>query len=214
MISDHQARHDLLSAAERDAIVAPHMRQCLAPLGLTQISPRTFIDGSRPPVRRMFELGLLKGAGMRTRWGSSLDFVPHISGGRVCWHRSEKKALLDVIIDPKEEELRRLTFIHGAERLHEDLNRVLPHAVEKAKETWRRGETDRGLLSLVQEIREHNTNCFPFDNYTQLPLAYAFLLGKLGDLTSAEQELNRYASRSKLDSETAAKLRKLARGLA
>jgi hypothetical protein len=84
---------------------------------------------------------------------------------------------------------------------------------KRPKVTWRRGETDRGLLYLVQEIRAHNTNCFPFENYTQLPLAYTFLPAKLGDLASAEDELDRYALRSKLDDAVAAKLKKLARAL-
>lgn len=126
------------------------------------------------------------------------------------WHRSEKKAMLDVIVDPKEEVLALLSFIHGAARLHEDLNHLVPAAVQKAKETWRRGETERGLLDLVLEIRECQTNAWPFNMYTQLPLACAFLYARLGDLGSAEQELDRYVSRLKLDNEAATKLTKLA----
>jgi hypothetical protein len=125
-------QYELLGAAERDAMVALHLRQHLQPLGLTEISPRAWIDGSRPPAKRMFELMLLKGGSMRARWGFSLDFVPHISGGRVRWHRSEKQAMLDVIVDPNEKVLPWLTFIHGAKQLHDDLNRLLPAAVEKA----------------------------------------------------------------------------------
>jgi hypothetical protein len=150
---------------------------------------------------------------MKARWGFSLDFVPHISRGRVRWHRSDKTAILDVIVDPTEKTLPRLDYIHGVARLHDDLQRLLPVAVKKAKETWRRGETERGLFELIREIREHNTNWSPFDMYTQLPLAYAFLSAKLGDLSSAEQELNRYVSRHKLDDEAAATLKKLAQGV-
>jgi hypothetical protein len=204
-------QYELLSAAERDAIVAPHMHEHLQPLGLAGVGARTWVDGSRPPVRRMFELRLLKGAGMRAQWGFSLDFVPHISGGRVQWHRTNKAAMLDVIFDPSEEVLPRLTYIRGAAQLHDDLNRALPIAVEKAKESWQRGETTPGLLALVREVREQNTNCFPFDMYTQLPLAYAFLSARVGDLGSAERELNRYLSRLKVEDEIATKLRKLAR---
>jgi hypothetical protein len=206
-------QYELLGAAERDAIVASHLREHLQPLGLTEIAPRAWLDVSRRPSRRMFELMLLKGGSMSVRWGFSLDFVPHISGGQVRWHRSEKQAMLDVIVDPNEKVLPRLSFIHGAGRLHDDLNRLLPAAVEMAKDTWRRGKTARGLLDLVQEIRVHNTNCFPFDNYKQLPLAYTFLLAKLGDLASAEDELDRYAVRSKLDDAVAGKLKMLARAL-
>jgi len=206
-------REELLGSAERDAIVAPQLHEHLEPLGLTQAGARTWIDGSHPPIRRMFELLLLKGASMRARCGFSLDFVPHISGGRVGWHRSDKTAILDVIVDPTEKTLPRLGYIHGVARLHDDLQRLLPIAAQKATETWRRGETESGLLALVREIREHNTNCFPFDMYTQLPLAYAFLSAKLGDLSSAEQDLDCYVSRHKLDDEAAATLKKLAQGV-
>jgi hypothetical protein len=202
---------ELLSAAERDAIVAPHLQQHLRPLGLIQMGARTWIDGSRPPVRRMFELRLRKGAGMRAQWGFSLDFVPHISGGRTRWHRPDKTAMLDVVIDPGEEVLPRASLIHGADRLHDDLKRLLPIAVERAKETWRRGDTARGLLDLVDEIREHKFNASPLDMYAQPSLAYAFLSAKVGDLRSAEQELNRYVSRRKLNNDTEGKLKKLAR---
>ena len=206
-----QPPYKLLTAVERDVIVSPHLNEHLLPLGLTAVGPRTWVDVSHPPAKRMFQLVLLKGESMRAGWGFSLDFVPHISGGRVRWHRSGKTAKLDVVIEPGKNVLLEPTSIYGAARLHDDLNRLLPAAVEKAKETWRRGATERGLLDLVREIREHQTNYFPFDMYTQLPLAYAFLLARLGDLAQAEQELDHYVSRLKVDDGAAAKLKQLAR---
>ena len=203
LIKPHYPKYELLSASAREAIITPYLRDHLEPLGLTKIRPRTWADGSSRPARRMFELILLKGASMRARWGFSLNFVPHLSGGRVRWHRSEKTAMLDVIIDPCDKALLEPSFIHGAEKLYADLKELLPPAVERAKEAWRRGATERGLLDLVQEIRTRNTNCFPFQSYTQLPLTYAFLSAKFGDLTSAEHELDCYLSRSKLENEAA-----------
>src|SRR5436305_858012 len=102
---------ELLSSSDRDAIVAAHLRRSLPALGLTEVTVRSWIDGSKPPVRRMFELQLLTGAGMKACWGFSLDFVPHVSAGRIRWHRSSKAALLDVIIDPKG--LPQPSYIHG-----------------------------------------------------------------------------------------------------
>ena len=91
---------ELLSAEQRDAVIAPVLREHLQPLGLTELTPRRWIDGSKPPVRRLFELQLLKGASLKACWGFSLDFVPHVSGGVVRWHRSDKAAMIDVIVDP------------------------------------------------------------------------------------------------------------------
>jgi hypothetical protein len=211
LVKPLQPRHELLSATERDAIVARHLREHLSPLGLAEIRPRTWIDGSRRPARRMFDLIILKGAKMRARWGFSLDFVPHISGGRLRWHRSGTTAMFDVIIEPSESVLPWPTFIHGAAHLHDDLNRLLPAAATRAEETWRQGQTIRGLLDLVREIRERKTNCFPFDNYLQLPLTCAFLLAKLGDLACAEQELDQYGARFRLRDDTLKNLKNLAR---
>jgi len=39
---------ELLSAAERDAIIAPIMCDHLQPLGLREITPRRWLDGSKP----------------------------------------------------------------------------------------------------------------------------------------------------------------------
>ncbi len=103
---------ELLSAAERDAVIAPLLRERLEPLGFGEIAPRRWIDGSKPPARRLFELELLKGAGLKACWGFSLDFVPHLSGGRVRWHRSDKTAMLYVFVDPRA--LRQPTYLYGA----------------------------------------------------------------------------------------------------
>lgn len=201
--------YELLSAAQRDAIVAVHLRQHLPPLGLIENGPRKWIDGRQPPVRRLFELRLVKGAGLKVCWGFSLDFVPHISGGRVRWHRSDKTAMLDVIVDPRS--LAPATYIHGAERLAADLRSVLPEAVSRAKETWDKGTTYQGMLDIIREIRELRSNALGYDNYAQMPLAYVFLSAKIGDVQSAEQELDRCGTARGLSEAETAKLKKLAR---
>ena len=66
------------------------------------------------------------------------------------------------------------------------------------------------MLDLIREIRDKHINCFGYQNYTQLPLAYAFLLAKTGDLGSAETELDKYTLSYRLDDDEAAELKKLA----
>jgi hypothetical protein len=62
-------RHvDILLSAERDAILASHLTAPLAALGLVQVAPRRWVDGSAPPVRRVFEMRLLKGASTIANW--------------------------------------------------------------------------------------------------------------------------------------------------
>jgi hypothetical protein len=205
MDSPHKA--DWLLAAERDSIVASHLSERLARLGVVQVSPRLWVDGSNPPAKRVFEIALLKGASMKANWGFSLDFVPHISGGKARWHRKDRTAKLDVIVDPRGYES--ACSLYGADRLHRDLERLVPVALERAQETWRRGSTWSGLLDIVREIREQQSNCFGFYNYTQLPLAFIFLSAKIGDFATAQAELKAFARRWELDDDVAAKLAKL-----
>jgi hypothetical protein len=113
---------ELLSASERDAIATLMLRERLGPKGLAEIAPRRWIDGSKPPARRLFELQLLKGASVKACWGFSFDFVPHVSGG-IRWHRSDKTAKLDVIIDPVA--LPQPCFLFGPERFRVELERLL-----------------------------------------------------------------------------------------
>lgn len=201
---------DLLSATERDAIIAPRLREWLEPLGLTEIAPRRWIDGSKPPARRLFELQLLKGACLKACWGFSLDFVPHITGRKVRWHRSDKAAMLDVIIDPRT--FPQPSYLHRAERFCTELSGILPQAVATAKRDWIRGSTYEGMLHIIREIREQHTNCFEYRNYTQLPLAFAFLSAKVGNMELAEQELDEYLAGDWLVGEVeGAKLKRLLR---
>ena len=69
---------ELLSAEQRDAVIGPMLREHLQPLGLTELTPRRWIDDSKPPVRKLFELCLLKGAGLEacgdSRWISCRTF--------------------------------------------------------------------------------------------------------------------------------------------
>jgi hypothetical protein len=195
---------DILSAADRDSIVDDHMRDYLESVGLSRIAPRRWIDGTVPPARRLFEFQLLKGAGLKACWGFSLDFVPHIAGGRVTWHRSDKAAKLDVIVDPRM--LPQPSFLWGANKLKEDLAAMAPAAVAAAKRDWQRGTTYEGMLQIIRDIRDQHTNCFDYHNYTQLPLAFAYLAAKVGEPEAAKQELDQYIKDFQLDEIEAEKL--------
>ena len=48
-------------------------------------------------------------------------------------------------------------------------------AVPAAERDWSRGATFAGMLDIMREIRERDSNCFGYRNYTQLPLAFMFL---------------------------------------
>lgn len=200
---------ELLSASDRDAICTPLLQERLGALGFTEIAPRRWIDGSKPLARRLFELQLLKGAALKACWGFSLDFVPHLTGGSFRWHRSDKTARLDVIVDPAA--LNQPSFLYGAERFRAELSTLLMQAVPAAERDWARGATLAGMLGIIREIRERATNCFDYRNYTQLPLACMFLAAMVGDTALAERELVGYLQDDWLDEREADKLRRLVR---
>ncbi|MGD1016640.1 MAG: hypothetical protein ABR863_09420 [Roseiarcus sp.] len=197
---------DILSAAERDAIVASVLEPRLKPLGFVEVAPRVWVDGSTAPARRVFEMGLLKGAAMNAKWGFSLDFTPHLSGRRIAWHRSDRTAKLDVWLDSGRDYAR---FLYGAEWLRRDMERLADVAIAQAQETWRRGATWPGMLGLVREIRERKINRMFVGFRTRLPLAVMFLSAKVGDLAAAQAELEAYVRDRELPDAVAAKLAKL-----
>lgn len=198
---------DLLRAVERDSIVADYLNARLQPLGFVQITPRRWVDGSTAPARRVFEMALFKGAAMKPRWGFSLDFVPHLSGSRVSWHRSNRAAELDVVLEIQENKY--ASYLHGAARLRHDLEHLAPAALERALETWRRGSTLSGILDIVRDLRERKRNAFYVQFSWRLPLTFMFLSAKLGDLEAAQAELEAYARKYELDEDVVAKLSKL-----
>jgi hypothetical protein len=134
--------------------------------------------------------------------------VPHISGG-IRWHRSDQTARLDVFVDP--EALPQPCFLYGPEQFRAELEALLPDAVAGAQRDWRKGSTYVGILGLIREIREKDTNCFGFLNYTQLPLAFAFLLAKTGDIRLAEEELEHYLARDCIKEAESSRLKRLLR---
>jgi hypothetical protein len=67
------------------------------------------------------------------------------------------------------------------------------------------------MLQLIGEIRGKNMNCFAYRNYTQLPLAFAFLTAKTGNLQAAERELDEYLAGGWVKEAAAVKLRQLLR---
>jgi hypothetical protein len=157
----------------------------------------------------VFEIRLLTGASTAASWGFSLDFVPHLpmSKGKLCWHRTDRSAMLDITVYPHD--LDEACYGYGAERLHRDLDRLVPVALARAGETWRRGTTWQGMLDIVAEVRERKSNQYWFDMYRQMPLAVMFLLAKTGDRAGALAGFEAYSLKNKLPDDVAAKLGRL-----
>jgi hypothetical protein len=158
---------------------------------------------SQPPVRHVFEIAALKGATLVPRWGFSLDFVPHVQGGRLAWHRTEKSARLDLVYDPVDLDADwdarwGISTLHGAERVRADAERVLPAAVRRARD-WLDGIHEiPSVLERAEWLRTARRagDRFRFEDWVQQPLAHAFLLARTGARERALEVLEHWITLS------------------
>jgi hypothetical protein len=182
---------EIVPKVEIDAVLEQALSEVLVPLGLAAVSPRRWVHTQAGSARRLLEVRAMKGAALQLWWGFSLDYVPHISGGKLRWHRTVKSAMLDVMpeieslaVDPN------LSVLFGKRRFIADLQRVIPHTLAHAEVAWGRGESLQGIADLLSDFRARKSSGPGFYNFVQLPLALAFTLARLGRWEEGESELD------------------------
>jgi hypothetical protein len=74
--------------------------------GFVRAGDMKWVRSRGPVIRDVILVYALKGGMYTTRWGVSLDFVPHITNDVLRWHRSPTSARIDLGYDP-------LDFIDG-----------------------------------------------------------------------------------------------------
>jgi hypothetical protein len=163
----------------------------------------------------VFEVSALKGAQHVPRWGISLDFVPHVSGESVRWHRTNRSAEIDFVFDPVDffadwQDKWAISALHGEAGIVRDAARVLPAAVERAL-GWFSSFADQNLLDRVEEHRRADRpgRRFGFDNWVQQPLAYAFVLARSGKADEATAVLEKWIGARAMNSAVEERLRTL-----
>jgi hypothetical protein len=191
---------DLLSAAQIDEIVKPVVSSPLEGLGFVAITPRRWVRSANTPVRHIFELSPLKGAVLSPRWGFSLDFVPHVSGRDVRWHRSSKAAIFDVCYDPVDAPNEfpgssYIHYLHGAYHAASQATDVIARAARAASGFWSQGQQEQDLLKVFAALKARSTVRFGFYSYVQHPLAYAFTLARAGQPEHAAAEFEAFVLR-------------------
>jgi len=75
-----------------DEILSPRLIE----LGLVWRGDKAWVEPGPVPLRRMIRLIPLKGLRAVIGWGYSLNFVPHLTGTELRYHRTFKSAPLDV----------------------------------------------------------------------------------------------------------------------
>jgi hypothetical protein len=162
-----------------------------------------WVRSDRAPIRHVVEARAGR-HGMRVmQWGVSLDYVPHLVGSAVRWHRTAKAARLDLGYDPNN--FRDPWDFHAQEwTISPDLG--WPTPAERASQIarlldetalpWVDAVTDSSsLLAAFDREQGREGGQFGFDDYIQYRLAYAFALARIGQLDRAVVEFARWSSR-------------------
>jgi hypothetical protein len=178
---------ELLTIATIHEHVAPLVDAVLAPHGFVSTKPLHWLRSVDAPVRQMFAYVQLKGGAVAPQWGFSLDFVPHLSGKKIAWHRTEKSALFDAFVDGQGPKLN-LSYMWGVSGLLENMQSRVSAALESAIAFWARGSSLEQVCSLVEELRVQPGSQF----YTQLPIASAMCFAICGREAEGRKELERY----------------------
>lgn len=200
---------ELLSRAQIHDLVGPVVGAKLAPEGFDEVDTLKWVRSVDAPIRQVFLFSQWKGGAIAPIWGVSLDFVPHISGAKVKWHRTAKSAMPDLVVDARDRALD-MPYHAGPEPIRERAFEVVSNAVIRAREFWDRSRRIADLPAAFDWLRSYlSTGGLGFYNYVQHPIAHAFVLSATGRLADANSELERFIGRAELTAELAAKLRAL-----
>lgn len=186
---------EIVSIEEIHRRVSLPIEERLIPLGFELQKPLHWVRSVDAPIRQMFVLQQYKGGVVAPLWGLSLDFVPHVSGSEVKWHRTQKSARLDAVMDPRDRSLD-FHYMYGPEHIAQKAPAVIPRALEEAEAFWSSAKSIAELPSVFDAIKQHMSGGgLGFYNFVQHPLAFAFVLAKVGRHEEAESELARYLQR-------------------
>lgn len=89
-----------VSGREYRAAIQQAYDAVLGPVGFARAGEMKWVRSRRPPIRDVVAVYMLKGWDYTTRWGVSLDFVPHLVDDSIRWHRTARSARIDLGYDP------------------------------------------------------------------------------------------------------------------
>ncbi|NWB69565.1 hypothetical protein HX839_24990 [Pseudomonas sp. I8001] len=188
-------------------IVSPTVESLLQPLGFEVQGPLSWLRSVDAPIRQLFRLEQWKGGALAPSWALSLDFVPHLSGNEIKWHRTSKSARPDLTFDVRDRAFD-ISCSYGPDAIATSAPNILRAAIPKAESFWDEARSIADLPGAFERVKQHlSTGGLGFYNYIQHPLAYAFVLAMNGKPDTAEEEFQRYSQR--LSEAARKKLRKL-----
>jgi hypothetical protein len=178
----------------------------LSHLGFERVRPRLWVEGKRPPIRRLFEFQPLKGDTYSARWGFALDFVPIQRGEGLRWKRTTKTARFDLHIDPIDSEghppewCSFNRFIYPEKKY--DWDRVVQTVRNTAKAALPDFNRVNSIGDIVAAFRERSAmrfKRFSLENYVQTHIAWGLCLIAVGELDEGEKHLQTYCATFSVD---------------
>jgi len=193
MKQDPNSPFEIVSIAAIHAILQPVVAASLAADGFEEAGPLKWVRSADAPVRQVFSFQQWKGGVLAPSWGLSLDFVPHVSGSRIKWHRTPRSAMLDLRVDAREPALE-LPYHHGTRPIVDRAADVVAGAVARARALWAMGHALDDLIRAFDWTKKYYaaTPGLGFYNFVQHPVALAFTYARLGKLAEANRELDEY----------------------
>lgn len=179
-----------LEAAHR--ILAPVVDATLDGRGFEIVAPLKWVRSDGSPIRQIFAFPAWKGGVIAPRWGLSFDFVPHVSGSSVRWHRTNKSAMFDLAVDARDRALD-VCLIRGEQVVAQKSATIVETAISRADEFWQRVNSVEDVVAAFEWLRGYlSSGGLGFYNYVQHPIALAFVLARTGDAVGARRELDHF----------------------
>jgi hypothetical protein len=203
----------IVKQSEIHAIIRPWVTERLASDHFEETGTLKWVRSVDAPIRQVFFFAQWKGGNVAPRWGVSLDFVPHISGGKIRWHRTAKSAMCDLNVDARDPALD-LSCMYGTRPIENRAAQVVLESVRRARDFWDRARRISDLPQAIDWLRTYLSGPgLGFDNYVQHPLAGAFACAMNHQPAKAVTELEHFIERTPLHHDVAEKLRQLLRDI-
>lgn len=199
---------EIVAIEEIHRRVAPLVERQLIPMGFELQKPLHWVGSADAPIRQVFSFMQYKGGVIAPLWGLLLDFVPHVAGAQVKWHRTVKSARLDLIRDSRDRNME-FSYMWGPEELERNAPAAISKALIVARILWEAAKSIPELATAFISTKQlMSTGGLGFYNYVQHPLAFAFVLAKLGQSEPANAEFARFL-RSDMSSTVVERLREM-----
>jgi hypothetical protein len=202
-----------VNISEIHKLVSPMVESVLGSEGFESTENLKWVRCQKEPIRQIFQLFRWKGGMVAPRISISLDFVPHVSGSSVKWHRTMKSAQPDLILDPHDSSIE-FPYRKGITAILEKAPLVIPAAIEKANGFWATCSSEDQLLQAFEQLKQYYDKGLPegrsrFRRYVPHELALSFVLARAGQTDKALSLFQTNAERFKYKPKVQLKLENL-----